>query len=303
MFPSCFPVMLYKHIYDYLFYYDHNVHTPNYMGSTGNLEGIKWIEKHAKWEIHQYEECLIEACEYGKIDVIEYLYETYAPTDKMRIVDAGLKHVKVLEFALEKNIILDLNLFRQGVLSDVIENNYEETFIYLMDRVDCASGITWNFLSRAVHYRRMNLIKIIMSNKRIRPQIDMTQYYDAIVDACQIEYAEAIEYLIECNPEELLPFHVKYTMLYWACVARGKGVIECLLDSDISKYYIDQWIIDQCILYGKLDTVKFLAEDANIVLRIFEGKFELSEIQDKDVLEYIMLNLENPKSNIKYIHS
>jgi hypothetical protein len=40
---------MYKHINDFRFGYDPDIHTPEFMVQTNNLEGIKWIMKHKKW--------------------------------------------------------------------------------------------------------------------------------------------------------------------------------------------------------------------------------------------------------------
>lgn len=66
------PIDIYRHIYGFLVCYDPLIHTPEFIGSHGNVDGAKWIIKHDKWNPTDMGTALYYAIDNGHVDLVEY---------------------------------------------------------------------------------------------------------------------------------------------------------------------------------------------------------------------------------------
>ncbi len=247
------PIVIHKMIYDYIYYYDPKKHTPAHMGITGNINGIKWILAHRKWNNDQKKEALKYATQNGHAQVFQLLYY---PEFNVRKEWKG--HVDILKVYESPN-------FGDFIIGDILEYNYEESLLYLVHK---GYMPTWNILSKAAEHGRLNLVKIILKYK-IHVQNDI---FPAIWVSCMGGQIKVFKYLMDQYAALYRdPYYTKQ-LLESTCIG-GHVDIMSELRQRIGCTPVDyKFPLYKAIRLGRYDLVVYLLDECDIIPSVVDQR-------------------------------
>ena len=98
-----YPVDVYKKIYNYMYGYVPEKHTPDFMGRTGNIDGINWIICHDKWSYQDITTAFVTAAMFGHLNVVHFLdkYITFYDRNYAFRMACGRGQLEIVRFLVE----------------------------------------------------------------------------------------------------------------------------------------------------------------------------------------------------------
>jgi ankyrin repeat protein len=163
--PNGLPVDIYKHINDFLFGYDRDVHTPRHMAKTNNLQGVKWIVQHKKWTRNDKNNALRCAAAYGHVEMVQCLVSQGA--DVISLDNYALRcaaengHLKVVQYLVSQGA--DVPSHHNYAVQRAVYNGHLEVVQYLVSQgADVSADNNWA-VKWAVKCKNRKMVQYLVS--------------------------------------------------------------------------------------------------------------------------------------------